>query len=129
MARRTHDDALGVAGADTVIGTGVKVTGDLSSESDIIIDGTLHGSVNAGGNVTIGVNASMTGDIKATNVTIAGQVHGNVHAAGEATIKETGHLKGDITCISLAVGSGGIFIGRSLMKEPPLLVTPPDINE
>jgi cytoskeletal protein CcmA (bactofilin family) len=72
MARRTHDDALGVAGADTVIGTGVTVTGDVSSESDIVIDGTLRGSVKAGGNVTIGVNAQVNGNVAGTNVTVAG---------------------------------------------------------
>jgi cytoskeletal protein CcmA (bactofilin family) len=121
MARRTHDDAFGVAGADTVIGTGVEVHGDLTSESDIIVDGVLTGALKAGGNVTIGVNAVVKGNIDATNVIVSGQLHGNVVAAGELTIRETGQLKGDIKVGGLIVLSGAIFIGRSIMQAAPQL--------
>jgi cytoskeletal protein CcmA (bactofilin family) len=121
MARKTHDDALGVAGADTVIGTGVVVRGNLSSESDIVVDGLLDGDLKAAGNVTIGINATVTGNVVATNVTVAGQLNGNVTAEGEASIRETGQVKGDIQCLSIAIASGGIFIGRSIMTEPPQL--------
>jgi cytoskeletal protein CcmA (bactofilin family) len=41
MARKSHDDAFGAAGAETIIGSGVKVKGELNSESDIMIDGML----------------------------------------------------------------------------------------
>jgi cytoskeletal protein CcmA (bactofilin family) len=121
MARKSHDDALGVTGAETVIGTGVVVAGDLSSDSDIAVDGTLNGGIKAGGNVTIGVNASVSGDVRATNVIIAGQLKGNVTAEGEVSIRETGHIKGDIKSASLSVNAGAIFVGRSLMQEQPQL--------
>jgi cytoskeletal protein CcmA (bactofilin family) len=121
MARRTHDDAFGVAGADTVIGTGVEVHGDLTSESDIIVDGILNGALKAGGNVTLGVNAVVKGNIEATNVTISGQLQGNVVAIDDLTIRETGQLKGDIKVGGLTVLSGAIFIGRSIMQAAPQL--------
>lgn len=121
MARRTHDDAFGVAGADTVIGTGVEVHGDLASESDIIVDGILVGAIKAGGNVTLGVNSVVKGNIEATNVTVSGQLQGNVAATDELTIRETGQLKGDIKVGGLTVMSGAIFIGRSVMQAAPQL--------
>jgi cytoskeletal protein CcmA (bactofilin family) len=121
MARRTHDDAFGVAGADTVIGTGVEVHGNLSSESDIIVDGVLEGSIKAGGNVTLGVNAVVKGNIEATNITVSGQLHGNVVTTDDLTIRETGQLKGDIKVGGLTVMSGAIFIGRSVMQAAPQL--------
>jgi cytoskeletal protein CcmA (bactofilin family) len=121
MARKIHEDALGVAGAETVIGTGVSVTGDLVSESDISVDGSLIGSINTSGDVTVGVNAQIKGNITATNVTVAGTLKGNITATGEASVRETGHISGDIKATGLAVSSGGIFIGRSLMSEPPTL--------
>jgi cytoskeletal protein CcmA (bactofilin family) len=121
MARKTHDDALGVAGAETVIGTGVEVQGNLTSESDIIVDGNLDGSLKAGGNVAIGVNATVKGDIQAVNVTVAGTLVGDITASGEADIRETGHVKGNIHATGLAITSGGVFIGRSYMDAPPRL--------
>jgi cytoskeletal protein CcmA (bactofilin family) len=121
MARKTHDDAFGVTGAETVIGTGVIVAGDLASESDIAVDGTLDGAIKAGGNVTIGVNAIVRGDVHAVNVTLAGQLKGNITAEGEVAIRETGQIKGDIKAASLSINAGAIFIGRSLMEEPPQL--------
>jgi cytoskeletal protein CcmA (bactofilin family) len=121
MARRTHDDALGVAGAETIIGSGVIVRGNLTSESDIIIDGALTGHIKANGDVTVGVNARIKADIEATNVTVGGSVVGNITASGQASIRETGNVEGDIKATGLAISSGGIFIGRSLMEQPPTL--------
>jgi cytoskeletal protein CcmA (bactofilin family) len=124
VVRKIHEDVLGVAGAETVIGTGVSVTGDLTSESDISVDGLLVGSITTSGDVTIGVNANVKGNIAGTNVTIAGTLKGNISATGEARIRETGNLHGDIKSTGLAVSSGGIFIGRSLMTAPPSLKPP-----
>lgn len=121
MARRTHEDALGVTGAETVIGTGVTVHGNLESESDIVIDGTLDGQIKTTGNVTLGINAVVKADIQAANVTIAGSLKGNITAEGETAIRETGHVEGDIRCLGLAISSGGVFSGRIIMEAPPRL--------
>jgi cytoskeletal protein CcmA (bactofilin family) len=121
MARRSHDDALGVVGAETIIGSGVVVHGNVTSEADIIIDGTLDGSIKTSGNLTIGVNAHVKANVEATNVTVAGTLNGNIAASGEAAIAESGHVKGDIHSIGLSIASGGVFSGRSIMEAPPRL--------
>jgi cytoskeletal protein CcmA (bactofilin family) len=121
MARKSHDDALGVAGAETIIGTGVIVRGNLNSQADIIVDGILEGSIKTSGNVTIGVNAQIKANIYATNTTIAGTVLGNIEAEGETSILETGHVEGDISSTGLAIASGGVFIGKSVMEAHPRL--------
>jgi cytoskeletal protein CcmA (bactofilin family) len=127
MARR--DDVLGVSGAETIIGAGVVVVGDLNSEGDILIDGTFTGKVQAQGDVTLGVNAKVKGDIEARNIVVAGALKGNVVAEGEAAVRETGHVNGDITCISLGINPGGVFVGRSRMQSPPVLEKPSDMDE
>jgi len=119
MARR--DDVLGVGGAETVIGAGVVVEGDLTSEGDILIDGTFTGQIKSRGDITLGANAKVTGNLTARNVTITGWLGGNITAEGEAAIGNTGHVSGDITCISLSVSSGGVFLGRSKMQDAPKL--------
>jgi cytoskeletal protein CcmA (bactofilin family) len=127
MARR--DDVLGVSGAETIIGAGVVVTGDLKSEGDIHIDGTYTGEVQAHGDVTLGVNAKVKGNITARNVTVSGSLRGNIVAEGEANLRESGHVNGDITCTSLGVDHGGAFVGRSKMQAPPTLDKPEKSSE
>lgn len=119
MARQ--GDILGVTGADTVIGTGVVALGSLKSEGDVTVDGMLTGDITAQGDVTLGVNAVVKGDVSGQNVIVAGALDGDVTAAGEAMIRETGRVTGDISAISLAIQSGGLFMGRSRMQLPPKL--------
>jgi cytoskeletal protein CcmA (bactofilin family) len=126
MARKTHDDAFGAAGAETMIGAGVTVHGNLISESDVTIDGQLEGDVTATGDVTIGVNARVKGNVHGTNVTVLGHLKGNIVASGEASIRETGQVEGDINSAGLAITSGGIFVGRSRMQTIPSLDIPAD---
>jgi len=117
MAKKNHEDLMGVSGTETIIGSGVIVKGDLHSDSDIIIDGSLTGDIKTSGDVVIGVNAQIKANVEATNVTVSGSLTGDITAAGEAAIRETGQVKGDIKAAGLAVSSGAIFIGRSLMPD------------
>ncbi|HVQ43559.1 MAG TPA: polymer-forming cytoskeletal protein [Candidatus Saccharimonadia bacterium] len=116
MARKSHDDALGVAGGETIIGAGVTVHGTLNSDADITIDGSLDGTITTAGDLTIGVNGRITADVTATNITILGHLKGNITATGEASIRETGQVEGDIVSGGLAISPGGIFVGRSQMQ-------------
>lgn len=120
MARRQHDDALGVAGAETIIGTGVQAKGDIVSESDIIVDGQITGSLTAAGDIAVGVNGRIKANIRATNVRVSGRVLGGVRASGTVSITETGQIEGDVTSSGLSIMPGGVFIGSSKMDAHPL---------
>lgn len=114
MARR--DDVLGVTGADTVIGSGVMVQGDLHSEGDMVVDGELSGNVKTIGNITIGVNALIRGNLAGDNVTVLGSLNGNIIAENEARIGEAGKVIGDIRCSGLSIAAGAIYQGRIQMR-------------
>lgn len=114
MAKK--QDLLGVVGAETVIGSGVKLRGNLVSDGDIIVDGALAGNIKTKGNLTIGVNAHVTGDVTADSVSVAGHLDGNVRASDSTTIAETGQVNGDIATGRLHIDMGAIFIGASKMK-------------
>lgn len=114
MAKK--QDMFGVSGTDTIIGSGVKLKGNLSSETDITIDGDLVGNIKSGGHLTIGVNAHITGNLAATSITIAGRVDGNVTSVDSTSITEAGQVNGDISCSRIEIAMGGIFVGASKMK-------------
>ena len=113
MARR--HDVLGVTGADTTIGTGVKLKGNLHSDGDISVDGLVTGDIRANGSITIGVNATVRASVTGMNVSVGGNLAGNITADGEVAIGETAHIVGDITCLGIAIAAGATFIGRIKM--------------
>jgi cytoskeletal protein CcmA (bactofilin family) len=115
MPRR--NDVLGVTGAETMIGSGVVVNGNLTSEGDIFIDGTVTGTIKASTDVTIGVNAVIRASITGDNVKIGGEVTGNVLAEGEVTISESGQLRGNVQSGGLTIVSGGVFNGTSKVRQ------------
>ena len=128
MAKRT--DVFNVSTIDTVISAGVRLKGNLASEGDIAIDGTLAGTITSGGHVAIGVNGQITGNIKATSIQVAGQVEGNLTALDSVSLIETAQVRGDIDTAHLEVGMGAVFIGQSKMKPVQAReVAPPEPAE
>ena len=126
MAKSHH--LVAMVGSDTTIGTGVEVEGSLNSAGDITVDGHVKGDVTAGGNVTIGVNGEVTGNLKGVNIMIAGHIKGNVVAEGETHLTETCKLIGDITTQLIAIDSGANFLGTIKMQAQPRLLTAEDHN-
>lgn len=125
MAKQAH--LVAMVGADTVIGTGVDVEGTLGSAGDITIDGHVKGDVTAGGNVTVGINGRVNGNVSGINILIAGHVTGPVTASGETHLTETCKLLGDITTNLIAIDSGANFLGKITMQEQQRLL-PNDSN-
>lgn len=114
MAKKT--DVFGVSGTDTVIGSSVKLKGNLTSDGDITIDGRMIGNIKSGGHITIGINAQINGDISGTSVAIGGKLQGNITSLDTVSITESGQVNGDIQSSRLEIAMGGLFIGSSKMK-------------
>jgi len=117
-----------MVGSDTIIGTGVEVEGALGSAGDITIDGNVNGAVTAGGNITIGVNGQVDGNLMGVNIVIAGHITGHIVASGETHLTETCKLMGDITTQLITIDSGANFLGTIKMQEQQRLL-PNDDNE
>lgn len=114
MAKK--NDMFGGAHGETIIGSSVKLKGNLNTEGDITVDGKMAGNINSGGHVTLGVNAHVVGNISASSATIAGHLDGNVKVADALSVLESGQVLGDVNTGRLEVGMGGIIIGALKMK-------------
>lgn len=117
-------------GAQTIVGTSVKLKGNLKSDHDIIIDGIVSGEVRTKGSVVIGKNANILANIKARNVSVAGIVQGNVEVADRLEISESGKVIGDIAASVLSIAAGAVFSGKSVMTDSHREVTEePEVEE
>lgn len=93
------------ANGTTLIGSGTTLRGDISSNSDLRIDGTIIGNINSTAKVVIGANGVVEGDITGNQADIIGKVSGNIKA------KDLLQLRGDCTV------TGNLYAGK-LQVEP-----------
>ena len=99
----------------TIISSGVKVEGTLSSHGSIRLDGTIKGDVNCEGNVTIGDSGEVSGKVNGLSITIGGKVDGTVNAKEKLVLESKADLKGDVFTKILVVEAGARFDGKSNM--------------
>lgn len=92
------------AGA-TLISAGTTLKGDISSNSDLRVDGTVIGNINCAAKIIIGSTGVVEGDIAGNQADITGKVSGNVRS------KELLQLRGQ------CVVTGNLYAGK-LQIEP-----------
>jgi len=103
--------------ADTIIGTDVKIKGNLKNKGPILINGIVDGEISSDESVTIGESAQVTGPVKAKSVLVSGSVTGTVDASEKLEVDPTGRIAGDIKTKTLIVREGATFNGSSAMGE------------
>jgi len=111
MARNNENDGHSV----NLIGTGTKIKGNIQSEGDIRIDGTLIGKINSKGKVVVGPTGLVEGEITCQNADISGTVKIKITVAEVLLLKPTAELSGDIITNKLAIESGASFSGTCSM--------------
>jgi len=99
----------------TVISSGMKVEGRVSSSGSIRLDGTVQGDIDCQGNVTIGEQGKVFGKVDGLSITIGGKVEGEIKAKEKIILESKANLKGDIFTKILVVESGARFDGKSNM--------------
>ncbi len=100
----------------SIISGGVKLEGNLFSEGNVRIDGTVVGNVSVNGSLTIGENAQMQGEIKASSITMGGKIEGKVIATEILRLESKSVLKGDLITRKLIIEEGAVFEGNSKMN-------------
>ncbi len=92
----------------SIIDRDIVVDGTISSKGQLVIKGTVKGTIN-GETVVVAEEGSVYCDIKVTGITIGGTFQGNLEASEELVILSTGYCAGHVTCKDLIVESGGVL--------------------
>src|SRR5438093_981051 len=98
-----------------LIGAGTVVEGDIKSNGDIRIDGTVYGSVNYKAKVVVGITGVIEGDVNSQNADVSGSIRGKVNIAELLFLKATANMIGDIVTGKLVVEVGATFTGSCNM--------------
>jgi cytoskeletal protein CcmA (bactofilin family) len=91
---------------------GLSVTGDLSSDQDLTIDGLYDGQITLNEqHLTVGTTAKVSGRIIARAVTVAGTVDGNIIATSSVSLLPSSVVRGHLQTPSIVMLEGARFDG------------------
>jgi cytoskeletal protein CcmA (bactofilin family) len=112
-------DANNVVNPNTlnIINSGTTIIGDVNSDGDMRVDGTVKGYIQSKARLVLGQSCKIEGDIKAVNLEISGEVNGNIIVSDLLTVKSTAKISGDIVSGKLIIEAGAEFNGKCSMRE------------
>jgi len=102
--------------AGTVIGEGLTVEGELTSDEEVVVHGNLRGTLSSSDAVSVGSGGNVEADINASALSVAGQVTGNVNVAERVDLQAGGRLIGDVKSSRLTIADGASFKGNVDME-------------
>ena len=100
-----------------LFGVGTEIKGDIHSNNDIRIDGSLTGNLKTSGKVVVGETGIVTGEIYCKNFDVEGKIEGKINVSELLSLKSTSVIKGDITARKLAIEPGAKFTGNCNMNN------------
>jgi cytoskeletal protein CcmA (bactofilin family) len=100
-----------------VIGKGLHIKGELHGEEDLVIEGSVEGTITMQKSLTIETGGRIKADIETENITVRGEMHGNLRARQKATIHEGGRLIGDVRAPRIEIEDGAYYKGNIDMPE------------
>lgn len=99
----------------TLIGAGTTLKGDISSNSDLRIDGTVIGNIQSTAKVVIGANGVVEGDITGNQADIIGKVTGNIKAKDLLQLRGDSVVTGNLYAEKLQIEPSATFNGQCHM--------------
>lgn len=125
------------------LGAGTVINGDVKSNGDIRIDGTVKGSIESKGKIVVGSSGQVEGDVLCQNAVISGVVKVKIQVSELLELKSSAKFSGEITTNKLAIEPGAKFSGTCNMaeamphkepqkeshKEPHKEIIPPPIKD
>lgn len=98
-----------------LIGAGTIIEGDITTNGDIRIDGSLTGSINVKGKLVVGISGSIEGEIICQNADISGTIKGKIGVSELLSLKASSKLSGEIITNKIAIEPGAAFSGSCSM--------------
>lgn len=86
-----------------------QIKGDINSDADFRVDGTLEGSLNTNGKLIVGKDGKILGEVNCSNAEIEGHFSGKLHVVESLSLKATSNIVGEVNTNKLIVETGAIF--------------------
>jgi len=95
---------------------GTEINGDLTSDSNIHLEGEVNGNVSCAGRVVIGSSGKINGNLVCVHAEIEGAMEGQLMVENLLVLRSTARIKGDIQTMKLHIEEGAFFEGACVMR-------------
>ena len=109
MALRVDDISI-----NTIIGKGSAISGNMKVNGFIRVDGDIDGSLETDGNVIVGENARIRGNLTAKSVIFGGIIKGNIKASESVKILSEAAVIGDVLSRKVQIDGSAIMHGHCI---------------
>ena len=127
MARDRQDGGTPPEAVISIIGPGMKVTGDLETEGTVRIEGRVEGNVRAGKAVVLGKDGTVEGTILTQDAVISGRLVGTLTAESRLELQASSRIDGEIHARRMQLEEGAILNGTVNMGDRK--ISPPAAAE
>lgn len=94
-----------------------KITGEIVSEADFRIDGTLEGTITTSGKVVVGKEGVINGNVNCSFADVEGKFSGKIEVKESLSLKSTSSVEGEVIIGKLIVESGASFNAKCSMRS------------
>ena len=102
----------------TRIGPSIVITGELTSDEDVIIEGHLRGQIHVrDAALTIGEHGRIAADVHGARVLVRGNVEGNITASERIELAAAATVRGSLSANQVVMVDGARFDGGIDMQQ------------
>jgi cytoskeletal protein CcmA (bactofilin family) len=98
--------------AQTIIAHGLTIEGEITSEDEVTVAGTVRGRLSSEASIAIDNGAVVEADVTAGSLSVGGSVTGNVTATDRVDLLTGGRLVGDVRTARITIQDGASFKGN-----------------
>lgn len=110
-------NANGETPARNIISNGTKIQGDIESDGDFRIEGTVSGNVKAKGKIVIGQTGQIDGQVQCQSADISGIAKVKLEVIELTILRATSQFTGDIVTRKISIEPGAVFSGTCQMTK------------
>ena len=99
-----------------MITQGTTLKGDIISEGDFRVEGTINGSLKTSGKIVVGKTGMIDGSIDAENADFEGGFTGKLKLSGTLVLRSSAYIEGEVSISKLSVEPGATFNATCSMK-------------
>ncbi len=97
----------------TIITEDVEISGSIKCTGGIRLGGKVSGDITTAGDVLVEKTAAVKGNVAANSITVLGMIKGNIAARERLELKGAAKVSGDIKAKRLVVEEGVSLVGKA----------------
>jgi cytoskeletal protein CcmA (bactofilin family) len=98
--------------AGTVIGAGLTIEGEITTDEDVVVLGTVRGKLQAKDGVTIEAGAVVEANVTGGALRIAGVVTGDIFSTDRVDLQAGARVVGNVKAARITIADGAQFKGN-----------------